>query len=227
MKYLSGLILLCACFSVPARAQDNDAFLSCADISDRNERLQCLENALNEAVEDRDGADNAREAADTAAVGNAGPADPGPAIQEQAPATAEQEAPRERSLFRRIGNIFSRGDKEDDSADGDGKQPAGAVADAEPAPRERVEDFGREARVVTNDSGADELHDTITELYMAKPNQWLIRLASGQIWRQTTPKRLNLREGDEVRIYPSHWGDNYRLEATRLNGYIQIVRVEE
>ena len=79
--------------------------------------------------------------------------------------------------------------------------------------------------IVTNRMN-DELNDVVAELVMAKPDQWLVKLASGQVWRQTHPRRLNLREGDAVRIYPTGWGENFRLEAVRLNGFIQVLRVE-
>lgn len=223
-----------------AQAQD-EAFLSCADIGDRTERLQCLEDALDDAVEKRQAGASVDEGETTAAVDDFG-ADEDVAATGAGQTQTDDGDAGKGSFFRlpNIGKLFGRdADDEDagDSREGAGAQDNDVAAGAKdrrsgeavatsPAGDDRVGEFGRQGRVVVNDSGEDELHDTIAELLMAKPNQWLIRLASGQVWRQTTPKRLNLREGDEVRIYPSHWGNNYRLEAGRLNGYIQIVRVE-
>jgi hypothetical protein len=45
------------------------------------------------------------------------------------------------------------------------------------------------------------------------------------VWRQTVAKRYELREGDEVRIYGTHWGSASRLTAERMNGYIQVERL--
>lgn len=201
-------------------AQEVDAFLACAQISDREQRLICLDAALDDATAGQ-------------AAGQEVPA----AAAEQAPASVEtfgetpgqvaetteagEGADRE-SIFRlpRF-SIFRRGDNVESS----GEDAADSGSDD--ADSDRLESFGRQARVVINENGEDELHDTITELFMARPNQWLVRLASGQVWRQVHPKRLNLREGDAVRIYPTGWGDNFRLETPRLDGYIQVLRVED
>ena len=57
------------------------------------------------------------------------------------------------------------------------------------------------------------------------PNAYLITLDNGQVWRQTVPMSYRLREGAEVRLYPSQWGDGYRLTDDNLRGYIQVERV--
>lgn len=94
-----------------------------------------------------------------------------------------------------------------------------------------VENFGRNTetamlRVIEGTDGKTELLDTVAGLSQPIPNTWVVTLQSGQTWRQTTGKRYALREGDEVRIYPTRWGNAYRLTASRLSGYIQVERVD-
>jgi hypothetical protein len=57
------------------------------------------------------------------------------------------------------------------------------------------------------------------------PRGWIVTLQEGQVWRQMIAKRFPLREGQEVRIKPTRWGDAYRLTAEDLSGYIQVERV--
>ena len=101
--------------------------------------------------------------------------------------------------------------------------PQAAVAGGS---EDRVSSFGREPRIEENEEGREELHETVAALQQPRPNQWLITLGSGQTWYQVHTRRYNLREGDEVRIYSSDWGKNYRLETPRLSGFIQVRRVE-
>ena len=201
--------------SILANAQEADAFLACAEITDRVERVICLEEALESAT--------ATQAADPAVMEDTPETEvedfgtsPG-AVTETAN-VVERGAEERRSFFRlpRLPSLFGGGDD----------APESDAMDAEPVEENAVQSFGREARVVVNMNGQDELQDVITELLEANPNMWLIRLASGQVWRQTHSKRLNLREGDAVRIYPSRWGENYRLQTPRLSGFIQVLRVE-
>lgn len=201
--------------SILANAQEADAFLACAEITDRVERVICLEEALESAT--------ATQAADPAVMEDTPETEvedfgtsPG-AVTETA-TVVERGAEERRSFFRlpRLPSLFGGGDD----------APESDAMDAEPVDENALESFGREARVVVNMDGQDELQDVITELLEANPNMWLIRLASGQVWRQTHSKRLNLREGDAVRIYPSRWGENYRLQTPRLSGFIQVLRVE-
>jgi len=214
MKILLTLALL----SVAAftQAQGDSAFLACAQIKDRNERLQCLDEALNSAVGEQEETESA------ASVENFGSSQE--AMTESQPENADKE--EKRSFFRlpKLGGIFKRGDDEVESEEENAAPEP--VVERNRGSERRVEDFGRETRVVVNANGEDELHDTVTELVQSKPNLWRIRLASGQVWRQVHPKRYNLKVGDNVRIYPSRWGDDYRLQIDRLNGFIQISRVE-
>jgi hypothetical protein len=70
-----------------------------------------------------------------------------------------------------------------------------------------------------------EILAKVTEVRETVPNTWTITLDNGQVWRQTTPKSFVLRPGMEVRLYPTKWGDSYRLTSGGPNGFIQVERV--
>lgn len=57
------------------------------------------------------------------------------------------------------------------------------------------------------------------------PNSYLITLENGQTWRQVRSERYSLRVGHHVRIYPTRWGNSYRLTAEESRGFIQVERV--
>ncbi|HEX5418980.1 MAG TPA: hypothetical protein VFY39_03200, partial [Gammaproteobacteria bacterium] len=57
------------------------------------------------------------------------------------------------------------------------------------------------------------------------PNSYLITLENGQVWRQTYPEVYHLQPGYKVRIYPSRWGNSYRMSSDKLHGFIQVERV--
>lgn len=102
------------------------------------------------------------------------------------------------------------------------------VAVADFGREEAVRDQAREttARVLDNADGGQELVDTIAALEERVPGQWQVTLTSGQVWTQVNSKRYRLREGMEVRIYPSPFGGSFRLAATNRNGFIQVRRVQ-
>jgi len=219
-SFFAFLFLPVACL---VQAQDADPFLACADITDRVERVICLEEALENATKEEAGAVEAMPETVVQETEETAVEDFGTQQGVVAEIVEEEDNDEGRSFFRlpRLGNIFGGGDDDSDE-EAVQQEPVDAVDTEE----DRLESFGRQPRVVVNEDGEDELNDVITELLMAKPNMWLIRLESGQVWRQTHPSRLNLREGDPVRIYPTGWGDNYRLETSRLSGFIQVLRVE-
>lgn len=142
-----------------------------------------------------------------------------PAPRAQAEAAPAPEAEDKPSLLDRL--LLRGGDDEEPVP-----EPAAATAAGSAA---SVESFGRPqtgARVVEGLDGAAELIDTVAELEQLGPNIWLIQLEGGQRWQQMLSKRYNLQEGDEVRIYPTRWGENFRLTAPRLSGYIQVERID-
>jgi hypothetical protein len=85
-------------------------------------------------------------------------------------------------------------------------------------------DFGKAPSQTADQRGKKELHDRIEALDTNGEGGWLVTLASGQVWRQNGSRRYNLRVGQEVRIYPSGWGDSYRLAVAELGSFIPVDR---
>ena len=222
-KFLLGIILLS--FNYSSFAQGVESFLACGEIFDRVERVLCLETALEqsasqEAEQPQAVTDAASEASENR--GNARELEDFGRNQVSSDETSNiEEADDKGFKLPVIGNLFRRNRDEDQEQE---------VALSEDTSADRLDNFGRgtstSSKVIENAEGQEELIDVVVELTMAKPNMWLIRLASGQVWRQTHSRRYNLRKGDEVRIYSTQWGENYRLETERLSGFIQMLRVE-
>ena len=77
------------------------------------------------------------------------------------------------------------------------------------------------------DFDGEEFFGTVVELREYKPSAYILRLDNGQIWQQTEPKQYPLRVGLEVRIYPTRWGNNYRLTGLDSGGrHIQVRQVQ-
>lgn len=72
----------------------------------------------------------------------------------------------------------------------------------------------------------DEVRSSISVLDERRPNEYLITLENGQIWRQSIAKRYPLRVGQDVRVYATRWGGSYRLSTIAANGFIQVERVK-
>jgi len=222
-KFLLGIILLS--FNSSSLAQEVESFLACGEIPDRVERVLCLETALEQSAVQEDDqpqavTDGASEASENR--GNARELENFGRNQVSSDESSNiEEADDKGFKLPVIGNLFRRNRDEDQEQE---------VALSEDTSADRLDNFGRgtstSSKVIENAEGQEELIDVVVELTMAKPNMWLIRLASGQVWRQTHSRRYNLRKGDEVRIYSTQWGENYRLETERLSGFIQMLRVE-
>ncbi len=76
---------------------------------------------------------------------------------------------------------------------------------------------------------ADEASDIVSAVASIRelePEQYVITLANGQVWHQVVPERYLLREGDRVRLYPTHWGTHYRLTTQAHRGFIQVERLK-
>lgn len=108
--------------------------------------------------------------------------------------------------------------------------PQAATAPAEEsrvvsAPADPVASFGLPEDEAKSEVKDRELHATIESFRELAPNQYLITLTNGQVWRQMRPDFYNIREGHQVRIYPTRWGSAYRLTVEELKGFIQVERV--
>jgi hypothetical protein len=57
------------------------------------------------------------------------------------------------------------------------------------------------------------------------PGRIEVTLTNGQVWRQTDSDRYNLLVGHEVRIYPTGFGQYFRLSSKELRRFIQVERV--
>lgn len=94
--------------------------------------------------------------------------------------------------------------------------------------RENQDDAGaRQAAVIETgaDETADEYTGTVVDFYERLPSAYVITLDNGQVWLQTEPKQYPLRPGLEVRIYPTGWGQKYRLHGIGTGNHIQVQRI--
>jgi hypothetical protein len=101
---------------------------------------------------------------------------------------------------------------------------------AEPPPARQAEprrDRRNRGADATEAASGTEIIGTIAALAERVPNQYVITLDNGQVWRQSVPERYPIRVGQRVRIYPGRWGSSnrYRLAAEELGGFIQVERV--
>ena len=223
----ASLIALGACAAVvsqPAGAQEEGLTVEvgeCVDLPTPEQRLACFEAQVEAARRERGALDPAP-AARGAEPPPARRAEPQPARSvEPQPARSSEPAPR--------------------------SEPSPAARPAEPAPRvvearvrtepqrsvppEQDARDGQERRLSRRQEeraerlANPEIFATVAQLRETVPNSFLITLDNGQVWRQTVPLAYGLREGAEVRLYPSRWGDSYRLTDDDLRGYIQVERV--
>lgn len=72
----------------------------------------------------------------------------------------------------------------------------------------------------------DELRGTVASVRQFAPNQVTLTLTNGQVWRQKRADRYGVKEGHNVRIYSTRWGNDYRLSVEDLGGFIQVERVK-
>jgi hypothetical protein len=82
---------------------------------------------------------------------------------------------------------------------------------------------GRDARAA--DRGEREQIAHVASLREIQPGRVEVTLTNGQIWRQTNSDRYNLLVGHEVKIYPTGFGQYFRLSSTEARGFIQVERV--
>jgi len=190
-------------FSQQVSAQDS-AFLACGQLSDRGQRIACLEDALETAL-----------AADRVVSGGS----------ESIANSASVEMPLKAPVAE-VAEVAEVADVPESPA---AVQRDEKVQDAENDRSlvDRIRSFGsRDQTSISSDaSGQDQLHDTITELEQ-RNNLWTVTLASGQVWRQEVSRFYNLREGDEITIYRAGIGNGYRMATGRLSGFIRVERIK-
>ena len=91
-----------------------------------------------------------------------------------------------------------------------------------------ADEFGlRRPRAASESQGdVEEMRGTIAALRQTVPNSFINTLENGQVWRQMRPQWYPLQVGHNVRIYPTRWGNSYRMSSVELNGFIQVERVQ-
>jgi len=105
------------------------------------------------------------------------------------------------------------------------------AAQAQAAPTRAAEDrFGlpdeeARARGSREPEGVREIRGEVAALREIVPGQLEITLTNGQVWRQTNSDRYALQPGFTVRIYPTRFGQYYRLTAEVLRGFVQVERI--
>lgn len=92
-------------------------------------------------------------------------------------------------------------------------------AAAEPAARPQR----RETRAADRAEG--EQVSQVAALREIQPGRLEVTLTNGQVWRQTNSERYNLLVGHEVKIYPTSFGEYFRLSSTKARGFIQVERL--
>jgi hypothetical protein len=97
------------------------------------------------------------------------------------------------------------------------------AAEAVPPAQRADRPARREGRAA--DRGEREQVSEVASLREIQPGRVEVTLTNGQVWRQTNSDRYNLVVGHEVRIYPSGFGQYFRLSSTEARGFIQVERV--
>ena len=114
------------------------------------------------------------------------------------------------------------------------RQPQQARPEPEPeAPQTVVipensfeENYGIRKNSNDRNNRDTELIARIAVIKELNPNRKLITLENGQVWEQQGTKVFAMKAGDEVRIYPSRWGNSYRLASQSHNGFITVQRLQ-
>lgn len=95
--------------------------------------------------------------------------------------------------------------------------PASTRAPAEPLPSRR------DARAA--DRAEREVTSQVTAVREIQPGRIEVTLANGQVWRQTNTDPYELLVGHEVRVYPTGFGQYFRLSSKQRRSFIQVERV--
>jgi hypothetical protein len=215
--------------AMPALAQQQSVG-DCQNISDRNARFACYDQAESVKPKIPAGATQSTIPARLPAAANLSVSVPASSAGTAAPASSSSArvttVPAEKAKTPFYKKLWPFGHDDDSTA----KDANPATTSAPAKTGNEVEDFGRKsAKVDVALDGKKELVDTVASLKLVNSRVWKITLQSGQIWLQqdqATNGKYLLVEGDKISIRPSGWGDSYRLYSDRLGGYIQVVRVD-
>lgn len=199
------LLTVALSFSHLVQAQES-AFLKCADISAREARVLCLEQALDAATSKKTG--------NASASSNAAATNPPPKVLPSPPTQPRTTTP-----------IASN-------------TPTATAATPEPASPpakqggskwdlfglfEKSSEQSKAAEAAALE--ADTMHAKVAQLSQYKSNAWEITLDNGQVWRQVYSQSFLLRKGDDVKIYPTTWGEQFRLETVSGRGFLRVQRL--
>lgn len=102
--------------------------------------------------------------------------------------------------------------------------PVGAAAPAVAALADTGSSRAREPRR-EDEPETQEVVSTVAALNEIQPGRLEITLANGQVWRQANTERYPLQVGHEVRVYPTRFGNLFRLVSVKLRSFVQVERV--
>lgn len=215
----AGCVLVCPGVTL---AQDADTVTidarRCMDLTAPDERLACFE----AQVRDARGHDGANDD---------GPRARPPPIAETAPPREAAPARNaEPATARELPPTPARESPPGPARESAPAEEAAADRQAQPAPARQAarERDARERDADAPQSTAEtEIVATVAALSQRLPNQHVITLENGQVWRQRVPEQYPIRVGQQVRISSGRWGGGtrYRLEAENVGGFIQVDRM--
>lgn len=111
-------------------------------------------------------------------------------------------------------------------------QPAGTASQAEPSvgAAASVPQANSTKSVSRREARAAEQQELevtgeVAAVREILPGRIEVTLTNGQVWRQTNSDRYNLLVGHEVRIYPTGFGQYFRLSSKELRSFIQVEQV--
>jgi hypothetical protein len=127
----------------------------------------------------------------------------------------------------------ARADERADAAPRTGLAPADPAATEHEASaasradraRSLVPERSSRRKARASDRAEREVASDVVAVREIQPGRIEATLANGQVWRQTNSDRYDLLVGQEVKIYPSGFGQYFRLSSKELRGFIQVERV--
>lgn len=90
---------------------------------------------------------------------------------------------------------------------------------------QKIIDFGI-ARIEPNPNNGEALVDKVVAVHEYAPNKKLIKLSSGQVWKQMLAQRFNIAKQETVRIYKKGSRESFILSVEGRNTSIQVERIQ-